>query len=106
MQLSSGAGAPQPQPNASAVPTSEDWLTLNVVRAKCPSVFFDRILAMYTETAADAPAAMARSFGDDELLASTVLTARAASQIATASAFREEQIDFFKHAFAQVRAEP
>jgi para-nitrobenzyl esterase len=52
------------------------------VHAKFPSTFFDRILAMYPATIdADAPAAMARFFGDYELLASTVLTARAAARV-------------------------
>jgi para-nitrobenzyl esterase len=52
------------------------------IHAKFPSALFDRILAMYpAKTDADAPSAMARFFGDYELLAATVLTARAASRI-------------------------
>jgi para-nitrobenzyl esterase len=52
------------------------------VRAKFPSDLFDRIMAMYpARTDAEVPAAMVRFFADYELLASTVLTARAASRV-------------------------
>ena len=51
------------------------------VRAKFPPALIDRILAMYpANTDAEAPSALTLFFGDYELLASTVLTARAASR--------------------------
>jgi para-nitrobenzyl esterase len=51
------------------------------VRAKFPPSLFDPILAMYpARTDAEVPPALTRFFGDYELLASTVLTARAASR--------------------------